>query len=403
MADRPDLPSLEFDRPGLAALVAITVGLAALVILPYVQYVLIGIVLAYVLVPAQRHLEQYVGSMIAAGVLVAVAILVILLPIAYVLALAFREALQIVDAIQDGDLDVAAIEERLETTGYTVDLAGMYDQYQEPITTGLQGLATSGLEIVGGLPGILIGLTVALFVLFALLRDRERLLAWVREVTPVEDDLQRELLTGYDQLMWASVVGNVAVAMIQAIALGVGLVVLDVPAVIFLVVATFVFALLPLVGAFGVWVPVSAYLIAVGRPFAGAGLVVYGSIVSASDTYLRPALIGRTSAFNSAIIVVGIFGGIVVFGAVGLFIGPVVIGGAKLTIDVYAREREDRETSIEAPSETKQAEQELDEVADTENDQQSATDESDDQSDVSESTEVTDIEADAPNDPDSPH
>ncbi|SDR08839.1 AI-2E family transporter [Natronobacterium texcoconense] len=357
MADRPDLPSWDFDRPGLAALVATTVVLAALVILPYVQYVLLGIVLAYILVPAQRRLEQYVGSMIAAGVLVAVAILAILLPVAYVLALAFREALQVVEAIQEGDLDVAAIEARLEATGYPVDLAGMYGEYQEPITTGIQGLATGGLEIVGGLPGILIGLTVTLFVLFALLRDRERLISWIREVVPIEDEIQRELLAGYDQLMWASVVGNVAVAIIQAIALGIGLAILDVPAVVFLTVATFVLALLPLVGAFGVWVPLSVYLVAAGRPIAAAGLVAYGSIVSASDTYLRPALIGRTSAFNSAIIVVGIFGGIIVFGAVGLFVGPVVLGGAKITVDVYVREQWDRATEADTPAETSQSTQ----------------------------------------------
>jgi len=63
-----------------------------------------------------------------------------------------------------------------------------------------------------------------------------------------------------------------------------------------------------------------------GRPTAGAAMTVYGLLVTFSDSYLRPALIGRTSAFNSAIVVVGIFGGLIAFGAVGLFIGPVVLG-----------------------------------------------------------------------------
>ncbi|SFC49562.1 Predicted PurR-regulated permease PerM [Halobiforma haloterrestris] len=332
-------PTRASERPALAAVAAVAVLLAALVVLPYVQYVLLGIVLAYVLAPAQRQLERYLRPLYAAVVLVGVAILTILLPVAYVLAIAFREALEVVSAVQNGSLDVEAIEARLEATGYTVDLVEMWGTYQEPIATGLQGLATSGLEIVGGLPSILIGITVTLFVLFALLRDGGRLIAWLRGVLPIEDRLQRELLAELDQLMWASVVGNVAVAAIQAVALGAGLAVLEVPAVVFLTVATFVLALLPLVGAFGVWLPISVYLVATDQLLAAAGLVVYGSIVSASDTYLRPALIGRTSAFNSAIVVVGIFGGIVVFGAVGLFVGPVVLGGAKIAVDVYARER----------------------------------------------------------------
>jgi len=67
-----------------------------------------------------------------------------------------------------------------------------------------------------------IGLTVTLFVLFALLRDGERLVAWFQWVLPIDNEILDELSTGLDRLMWASVVGNVAVAAIQAVMLGVG-------------------------------------------------------------------------------------------------------------------------------------------------------------------------------------
>ncbi|WEL27495.1 Putative PurR-regulated permease PerM (plasmid) [Haloferax volcanii] len=138
--------------------------------------------------------------------------------------------------------------------------------------------------------------------------------------------------------MWASVVGNVAVAGIQAVLLGIGLALVGMPGVVFLTVATFILTLLPLIGAFGVWVPVSAYLLLVGRPVAASAILVYGSIISVSDIYLRPVIIGRSGAINAATIVVGIFGGLVVFGAIGLFIGPVILGGAKIILDLFARE-----------------------------------------------------------------
>ncbi|ELY57682.1 AI-2E family transporter [Natronolimnohabitans innermongolicus] len=339
MADGIDTPGWLSNRVGLTVLAVVAVSLAALILLPYLQYVLLGVVLAYILMPAQRRLEPVVGSMVSALILVGVAILAILLPVAYLLVVALREALQVITAVQEGTIGVADIESRLEVIDPDIELADLYEAYQEPIGTTLQELATTGIEIVSGLPGILIGLTVTVFVLFALLRDGDQLVAWCRRVLPIDDEIQRELLAELDQLMWASVVGNVAVAAIQAIALGVGLAALGVPTVVLLTVLTFVFALLPLIGAFGVWVPVTIYLLVVGDFIAAAALIAYGSIVSASDTYLRPALIGRTSAFNSAIIVVGIFGGLVVFGAVGLFIGPVILGGAKVTLDAFARER----------------------------------------------------------------
>ncbi|GAB3036202.1 hypothetical protein GCM10025298_26960 [Natronobiforma cellulositropha] len=317
----------------------LAVVLAALVVLPYLQYVLFAVVLAYVFAPAQRRLERYVGSTAAALALIAVAILTVILPILYVLAVAIEEALEILAAVQEGTLDAETLEARLQAVGYTGDLGQLYATYQEPIATGVQGLATATLGVVGGLPNLLIGLTVTVFVLFSLLRDGERFVAWLRAVTPLRADVERELFTELDRLMWASVVGNVLVAAIQAVLLGIGLAVAGVPAVVFLTVATFVFALLPLIGAFAVWFPVALYLVALGRPVTAAALVAYGLLVSASDNYLRPALIGHRSEFNAAIVVVGIFGGLVVFGAVGLFIGPVVLGGAKIAVDLFARER----------------------------------------------------------------
>lgn len=66
--------------------------------------------------------------------------------------------------------------------------------------------------------------------------------------------------------------------------------------VVFLVVATFIFTLLPLVRAFGVWIPVSLYLFAIGRPTAAVLLFVFGSVVSVSDFYLRPAIINQSGS-----------------------------------------------------------------------------------------------------------
>ncbi|MWV64245.1 AI-2E family transporter [Halorubrum sp. JWXQ-INN 858] len=329
----------------LTVLAVVSTLLAALLVSTYLQYVLFAIVLAYVLEPVQRRLERRMSSMIAAITLIVASIFVVFVPLAYVLAIAVQQGLELLTALEEGDFSPEAIQDRLETVGYVVDLELLYATYREPIGAGLESLAVGALGVVGNLPNVLIGLTVTVFVLFALLRDGEQLLAWLRSVVPVTDRVQRDLLEELDSLMWASVVGNVAVAAIQAGLLGVGLLLVGMPGVVFLVVATFVLALLPLVGAFGVWVPVSSYLFVIGRPLAGGSFAVYGLLVSVSDVYLRPALISRSGTINVAIIVLGIFGGVVLFGAIGLFVGPVVLGGAKVVLDLFARERAEATTA----------------------------------------------------------
>ncbi|VTT86780.1 Membrane protein, putative [Halorubrum sp. DM2] len=323
---------------GLTALVLLSGLLALFVLLPYLQFILFGVVLAYILFPVQQRAEEHIRPTFAAIGVVVGALFFVLIPIIYLLTVAIQQSLRVVSAVRNGQIDIASIEELLETTGYQFDLVALYESNQDRIARTLQELTSGAIDLVGSLPALFIGLTITLFVLFSLLRDGERLVTWVQRVLPVDQDVLDELREGLDQLMWASVVGNVAVAAIQAALLGLGLAIAGLPAVIFLTVVTFVLTLLPLVGAFGVWVPAAVYLAAVGRPVAGASIAVYGLLVTFSDTYLRPALIGRTGAFNSAIIVIGIFGGLVVFGAVGLFIGPVVLGGAKLVLDCFARE-----------------------------------------------------------------
>jgi predicted PurR-regulated permease PerM len=339
MSDRPEPPPWLTGQPGLATL-ALAVGLLALlVLLPYLQFVLFGVVLAYILFPVQQRAERYVRPTVAAIAVVVAALLVILIPLIYLLLIAARQSLRAVTAVRTGQLDVASVEELIEAAGYSVDLVALYESNQDRLATALGQVTSAAIDLVGSLPRLFVGLSITLFVLFALLRDGERLVAWVQWVLPVDDPVLDDLREGLDQLMWASVVGNVAVAAIQAVLLGVGLAIAGLPAVIFFTVATFVLTLLPLVGAFGVWIPAAVYLAAIGRPVAGSAIAVYGLLVTVSDAYLRPALIGRTGALNSAIIVIGIFGGLVVFGAVGLFVGPVALGGAKLVFDSLARAR----------------------------------------------------------------
>lgn len=346
-SEMSDGPARQLPAPsGLTVLAAASALLAAALIVTYLQYVLLAVVLAYVLSPVQERAEAHTRSDVAAASVIAGGVLVVFVPVAYILTVAVRQGIALLSAVRRGELREFVVDE-IEILGYVIDVDVLYVTYQEPINAAVQRLASWGLGLLRGLPDLTIGLSVTLFVLFALLRDGDRLAGWALTVAPISDNVQRDLMSELDDLMWASVVGNVIVAGIQALLLGVGLFLLGVPGVTFLTVAAFALTLLPLVGSFGVWVPMSTYLLVRGRSTAAALLFVFGVLVSLSDVYLRPAVINRAGAINVAIIVVGIFGGIVLFGGVGLFVGPVALGGAKVVLDLYAREREAAATAVD--------------------------------------------------------
>ncbi|WEL27494.1 Putative PurR-regulated permease PerM (plasmid) [Haloferax volcanii] len=190
MAKKSGPPQRSSDRNALTIFAVVSTALAVLLVFTYLQYVLLAIVLAYVLAPVQRRLEQRLSSATAAVATIAMSIVAFFIPVVYVLAIAFQQGLELLTAIQEGAFSPDRIQDRLETIGFVVDLDLLYATYQEPIAQTAQRLATGTLSVIGGLPGVLIGLTVTGFVLFALLRDGDRFVAWLESVVPVDDRIQ---------------------------------------------------------------------------------------------------------------------------------------------------------------------------------------------------------------------
>jgi predicted PurR-regulated permease PerM len=88
----------------------------------------------------------------------------------------------------------------------------------------------------------------------------------------------------------------------------------------------FFFAFIPAIGPAFVWVPTLVYYLAIGDYFTAGGLIVLGFILSfLIDAVLRAKVLGEKSKINPLLMIVGILGGISVFGVFGFIIGPLVL------------------------------------------------------------------------------
>jgi len=102
---------------------------------------------------------------------------------------------------------------------------------------------------------------------------------------------------------------------------------------------TFIASMLPLVGALIIWLPALIYLLVVAQPVAALALFIFGAIViSTVDNLLRPMVLRRGAQLSPVLTIIGIFGGIALFGFVGLFVGPIVLGVTKLIVEIFVRE-----------------------------------------------------------------
>lgn len=325
---------MKIDKGLLLGIVGFLLVLSTVLVLPYIQFVLGAVILAFVLRPLHTRLEPRLGDTPAAVTLVVLSVFTIVVPFIIVFAFVASAGLDYAHRIEDQEFEFATIEDLIATyTGLEVDLESGVRSAGETVGESVFGGAIAALETTIHL---VIGLGLLLFLLFFFVRDADRLVAWLRDVSPLTAPVTNDLLEGVHDITRAVLTGHVLVAIIQGVIAGIGLAVVGVPNATFWTFVMILLALIPLIGTFVVWAPASLYLVTTGNTVAGAALFVYGVlVVGISDEYLRPILVNRYAEISPSVIIVGVLGGLTVFGFMGLFVGPIVVGLLKETVEVY--------------------------------------------------------------------
>ncbi|QLK24956.2 AI-2E family transporter [Natrinema zhouii] len=317
----------------LLVLVVLFAYLSLMLASPFLQYILGAILVAYLLFPVQKRLEQRVSPPIAAFTLVVLAVAVVIVPLIGIVAVVASDARRLIENVNAESFQTAELERIIEEqTGMSVDITST-------LADSAQGIGGIALEQstawFSALTHSLVGLGLAIFLLYYLLKDGSELLAWIRKMTPLPDDAQDDFYQELDAVMWAVLAGHVLIAIIQGGIAGLGLFATGVPNAAFWTVVMIILSLIPLIGSFMVWGPAVLYLFLTDEPLLAAALFAYSMIVvGLSDDYLRPILVDRYADLNPAVIILGVLGGVYAFGVMGLFYGPVVLGALIATLDV---------------------------------------------------------------------
>ncbi|AGN01427.1 hypothetical protein L593_07410 [Salinarchaeum sp. Harcht-Bsk1] len=307
----------------LLVLLVATAVASFYVLLPFLNYVLGALLLGYVLRPLHTRLAPHVGERPAAITVIATAAVAIIAPLVYIGYVVYQDAQDL--AAGESSLNFQAIETELEsTTGESVDLASVTGDFGTLLGDFLYG---NGVEIFSYVTTVLLGFTLVLFLVYYVLLDGPDFVQWTVSTAPLDDAVAHEIASRMDRMAWGVVAGHIFVAFVQGIVGGVGLFVAGVPSPIFWSAVMVITALLPVVGAFLVWGPAAGYLYLVGEPRMAAFLFLWGLVVvSLVDNYLRSIAIDQSADVNPGVILVGVIGGIYSLGAVGLFVGPLVVG-----------------------------------------------------------------------------
>ncbi|MCM3871100.1 MAG: AI-2E family transporter [Pyrinomonadaceae bacterium] len=334
----------------LLAVTAIALYLCWLMLQPFVAVLAWATVLVIVFYPIhQRLLKRLKKPSLSALLSCLLVILTILVPVVLVTIAVLNQLSGAMNSLQS--LIVYLLDPSSPYTGRVLGWASQYvdieqlrsGQYIFDRLKGVSGqVAGRTLGVIGGLIGAIVQMFFVIFTMYYLFRDGDKIFATVRDALPLEEAQATAIMARTRDVIGASVYGVLAIAVVQGALGGLAFWVLGVPSAIVWGVVMVFLSMIPMLGAFLVWVPAAAYLALTGHPLKALFMVLWGTLViGMADNFLRPKLVGERTKLHELLIFFAVLGGLQVFGVLGIVLGPVVLAITLALVEVFrAADRE---------------------------------------------------------------
>ncbi len=331
----------------IAVAVLIMIG-AAWVLAPFIAAVLFAAILCLTTWPLFAWIEARVqGRATLAALLVTLLLATaVLVPMSYLAATIADGVAQLLGLLRAwfaaGDWSPPAWLSAIPLAGEHLDaywrkLAGSQmelTQLGQQLFEPARKLLLASVSLIG--QGLL-ELTLVVFIAFFFYRDGRFLAARLTHLADkIGGELGRRMLLLSRSTIIGVMVGIVGTAAGQSLVALVGFLIAGVPAALLLSAGTFFLSMVP-VGPPLIWGGAAWWLYSQGETGMTLFMIVWGvAVISSVDNFLKPVLISRTSSLPILLIALGVFGGILAFGFVGIFLGPVILALALMLADHWS-------------------------------------------------------------------
>lgn len=218
-----------------------------------------------------------------------------------------------------------------------MDLQGLAHQALSAVTRFLVSRGPSLLASVGEM---IYGLLLIFITMFFLFRDGPAIVEVIKTSNPLPESYRSEIFKKFQDVSFATFYGSLLTATVQGSAAALLFWSLGIkPALLWGGITAFV-SLVPLIGAFLVWIPMSSYLILTGATTSGLILLAVGGlVVSSIDNVLKPIIIRGRTDMHSLLVFLSVLGGMQAFGFLGILLGPLFVAIFLSFLHLYLEQR----------------------------------------------------------------
>jgi predicted PurR-regulated permease PerM len=205
-------------------------------------------------------------------------------------------------------------------------------------------LGTRAAGIAAGVAGATFSGALTIFFMtlaaYYVLRHWDEIVQHAERVFPFAPHHTRALFGQFRKVGSEVLRGTVVTGVIQGVFAGVGYWITGFPDPAFFGALTAVASIVPAVGTLLVWIPAGIYLMVTGHVAGGVVELVWGALITGilTDYVIRPKLVQRGTGVPTILTFISLFGGIEVFGFIGLIVGPVIVTLCVAILKTYEAE-----------------------------------------------------------------
>jgi predicted PurR-regulated permease PerM len=328
-------------RPvALAALTVLGLTLCALLLYPLLPALTWALALAVIAWPLHERIARVIPwRSLAAAVSAAAVFGLIFVPFLFVTYELAREATSAAEHMQNENAEGVVKDTMAKTPGLD-RVAAWMDRVNVDIDQAAHKVVASYTQDANGIvQGSITGIVqavVALFILFHLFLDRGSMMSSVRGMLPLTKDESDWVFTRVADSVHANLYATLVTSVIDAVGGGLMFWLLGLPSPVLWGVVMFVLSILPIVGTFIVWMPAAAYLVVTGHWPGGLAMVAWGVagwIIN--DNYIYVWLAGPRMRLHQVPALLAFLGGLAIFGASGMIIGPAILAVTVALLEVW--------------------------------------------------------------------
>jgi predicted PurR-regulated permease PerM len=320
----------------IVAIATLVIG-CLMVLRPFLAGILSAAILCFSTWPVYEFLERRLGGRrtLAALAMTVLFVVVLVLPLALIAGSYADEIPHLVVYLQDllkeglplppdWVVSIPLVGEWLDASWR--ELAGSRAQLAEALkrwsVPARDGLVRAGIIIGEGV----LQLTLIAFIGFFLYRDGRPLMEALRNaLRHVAGNLGGRLLEIVGGTINGVVYGIIGTGIAQALAALIGFLIAGVPGAAMLAFLTFFLSIVP-AGPALLWIGATVWLVLGDQPGWAVFMAVWGFfVISGIDNVVKPILISRGASLSFALVLLGVFGGVLAFGFVGIFLGPTLL------------------------------------------------------------------------------